>query len=99
MAAMTDTAKEWLRQQATTFALTEIEKVEGVMLKHFGTAERAQHMATLFPGRYLIATRAEGLFESVFGNTFEGHPLTGKYTLIDKLAPKPTVDIPKASTN
>jgi hypothetical protein len=87
---MATDAKKWLRDQATRFAETEIQKVEQVLLDHFGSAERAAHMCTLFPGRYLIATRGEGLFESMFGSTYGGQPLTGKYTLIDKLAPKET---------
>lgn len=82
MMASNETADKWLDATAALFAKPELELIKGVILKRFGTSERALYMCNLFPGRFVLETRGTGLFDQVFGNA------TGdKYVLVDKLQP------------
>lgn len=75
-------ANEWLRLEAIKQTRAEAQKVEDLIVGHFGSAEKALRMVTLFPGRFVV----EGSETSIF-NLF-GAPSARVYKLRDKLRPE-----------
>lgn len=80
------TAQAWLEAEAIRQTRAEAEKVERIILDHFGSAERALYLNQLFPGRYLVKSTNGGPFNALFGSDF-GPPGPTTYELIDKLRP------------
>lgn len=78
---------QWIQKMISAAVEEDAKKIETAIIAHFGTAERAQHLAGLFPDRFTIErTPVVG----VRGPFLDAAPtLTYTYSIRDSLRPDP----------
>lgn len=79
--------EQWIEKMIAASVEEDARKIEAAIIAHFGTAERAQRLAGLFPDRFTIertpVVGVRGLF-------LDAAPtLTYTYSIRDALRPNP----------